>query len=300
MRPSAKSCVCIAIAAAGVCAGASAAGRTDSHAYRVSLSPFVAPPTRTIGLIVKARISGGPQLRLLLDSGADSIVLNRRAAAKSGCTGEVDLDLVGPNAATVVKKARDVTVEIGDLALRNVPLLVAGGPIAEGIDGALPLAIFKDFLIRLNIPAKALELLPYPPKERPSAESLEALASNRLLFVKGTVNRTREGYFLLDTGASYSAISRTMARDLKFAEGLARPIPLHGGAGDLQALLLGTGIRFRFGRKELDPGPVIAMDFSVPSKYHNLDVAGIIGYPAVSESVLLVNYRDGLVRIDPR
>ena len=134
----------------------------------------------------------------------------------------------------------------------------------------------------------------------PPAELLEAVASNRLLFVKGSVNQAREGYFLLDTGASYSAISRTVARELKFPEGFSRRIPLRGGTGDLDALLLGTGIRFCFGGKDLDPGPVVAIDFSATSRYHKLDVAGIIGYPAVSDSVLVVNYRDGLVRIDPR
>jgi len=288
------------LAAVIVCARASAAGATDARAWRLSLHSFVAPPARTIGLIAKARINGGPPLRLLLDSGADSIVLDRRAASRSGCSGEVDLDLVGPNAATVVKRANNARVELGALILHDVPLLIAGKTIAEGIDGALPLALFKDFLIRLDIPAKALELLPYPSAVNPPAELLEAVASNRLLFVKGSVNQSREGYFLLDTGASYSAISRTVARELKFPEGLFRRIPLRGGTGDLDALLLGTGIRFWFGRKELDPGPVIAMDFSVTSRYHKLDVAGIIGYPAVSDSVLVVNYRDGLVRIDPR
>src|ERR1043166_5043373 len=63
--------------------------------YRLKLYPFLAPPTRLVGMIVKAKINGGPPLRLLVDSGANLITLNPRAAAKSDCIGGTDLDLVG-------------------------------------------------------------------------------------------------------------------------------------------------------------------------------------------------------------
>ena len=72
----------------------------------------------------------------------------------------------GAPSATVVKKLYAGTIEIGDLTLRNLPLLIAGHGLAEGIDGVLPLSAFAGFLIRLDIPRKSLELLPYPPNRR--------------------------------------------------------------------------------------------------------------------------------------
>jgi hypothetical protein len=55
-----------------------------------------------------------------------------------------------------------------------------------------------------------------------------------------------------------------------------------------------------FGSRELAAGPVVAIDLSTASRYHNLEVSGLIGYPALRDSVLIVNYRDGLVRIDSK
>jgi len=63
-------------AAAAISFAASVVTSTSGGAspiYRLKLDPFVAPPVRMVGLIVKARINGGPPLRLLLDSGASMI-----------------------------------------------------------------------------------------------------------------------------------------------------------------------------------------------------------------------------------
>jgi hypothetical protein len=70
-----------------VCFGASgpaaAPGLAPPPGFRIALERFVAPPTGAVGLLVKARINGGPQLRLLLDSGSQYVVLSRKAAARS-------------------------------------------------------------------------------------------------------------------------------------------------------------------------------------------------------------------------
>jgi predicted aspartyl protease len=270
--------------------------------YRLKLGPFVAAPTRMVGLIVKVRINGGPPLRLLLDSGANTITLDSRAAAKSSCAGGVDLDLVGAGAqaATVVKQTRADRVEIGDFVLRDLPVLISDRIVAEGIQGVLPLSVFSAFLIRLDVPRKTLDLLPYPAASPNGSENLQALSSNSLLFVRGTVNEQREGYFLLDTGASYSAVSTTVARELTISQSLAERVPLQAGTTELDAPLVGSSVRLRFGSRELGAGRVVAIDLSLPARYHNFDIAGLLGFPALSGSVLLVNYRDGLVRIDSR
>jgi Aspartyl protease len=293
-------------AAAAMSFGASFVTRTSGGdtvpVYRLKLDPFVAAPTRMVGLIVRARVNGGPPLRLLLDSGANMITLDPRAAAKSSCAGGIDLDLVGAGAqaAAGVKQIRAATVEIGDLLLRDLPVLISGRVVGEGIQGVFPLSIFSTFLIRLDVPRKTLDLIQYPVASADGSEDLHALSSNSLLFVRGTVNERREGYFLLDTGASYSAVSKTVARELKLSEALAERVPLQAGTTELDAPLIGSGVRLRFGARELGAGPVVAIDLSVPSRYHDLDIAGLLGFPALSGSVLVVNYRDGLVQIDSR
>ncbi len=266
--------------------------------HRVSLGPYVLPPARTLGLIVKARVNGGPVLRLLLDSGTQYLVLDRKSAGKSACAGGGDLDLVGAGGpATLVKRLQARTVELGDLTLRDVPVLIANRQLPDGLQGVFPLSALAEFFIRLDIPGKSLDLQPYP-REQAEAQGMQpAVSSNQLLFLKGTVNETHEGYFLLDTGASYNAISRNMVRRLNISEALASLIPLQGGVAEMDAPLLTGQVRLRLPTNELARGPVVALDLSTASRYHNLEVSGLIGYPALSGSVLSVNYRDSLVVI---
>jgi hypothetical protein len=195
---------------------------------------------------------------------------------------------------------RAETLRVGSLTLHDVPVVIQDRKLADGIQGALPLSIFSEFLIRLDIPGKSLDLLPYP-ADQPNLEgALPTLENNRVLFIKGTVNDKAEGYFLLDTGAIYSAISHKVARELHIAELMVERIPLQGGTAEMDAPLLRGTVRLRLGSRELAADPVVAVDLSGPSRYHRIDIAGLIGYPALTDSVLTVNYRDHLIRIEPR
>jgi len=254
-----------------------------------------------MGLLLKVRIDGGPPLRLLLDSGAQSIVLDKRAAARSGHSGSLgfDLDLVGlgtpPRTAAKVVAGM---VEIGDLIFHDCPLIVTREKILDGIDGVLPLSLFAGFLIRLDIPGKTLELAPYPARGLTEESGmLPVRDSNDLLFVKAVLNETREGYVLLDTGASYSAVSEETARGLGSSRLSAVSVPLRGGAGATEGWALPSGVRFRLGLRVVDANRVVAVGLTETERYHQLKVVGILGYPALRESVLTVDYRDGLVGI---
>jgi hypothetical protein len=279
----------------GVCSAA------YSSEYRIQLEPFVVPPGRSVGLVARVRINGGQPIRLLLDSGAQCVVLSRSAARKSGCTGGSDLELVGAGAssATVVKHLRADALQIGAFTLRGVPLLIVERELADDIQGALPLSVFSGFLIRLDVGGNALYLSPYPAGPVDRTAAISTLSNNQLLFVKGTVNESHEGYFLLDTGASYSAISRNLARDLHFSDLLTRHVALQGGTTPMDAPLLNGSVRLRFG-SQIAAGPIVAVDLSTASRYHELEISGLIGYPALRDSMLTVSYRDGLIRIDPK
>jgi hypothetical protein len=291
----------LAVAAiVGACFAASgpitAPGIRVPPSFHFKLERFIVPPTGAVGLLVKARINGGPPLRLLLDSGSQYVVLDRRAAMRSGCTGGIDLDLVGAGALSPkTVKQQEATLEIGDLTLPSVTVLVADRTIADGIQGVLPLSIFSGFLIRLDIPGKQLALLPYP-FETDRTGSIPILLNNQLLFVKGNVNDTRDGYFLLDTGASYTAIARSLAGQLHISDALAQRVPLQGGVADINAPLLNGAVRLRLGSRGPVAGPVVAVDLSTASRYHNLEIAGLIGFPALRDSVLIVSYRDAFIR----
>jgi hypothetical protein len=292
--------------ALGVCLAASAPPAPGlpggAASYRIKLDRFVVPPNLAAGLLVKARINGGPLLSLLVDSGTQCVVLNRTAALRSHCAGGADLEMIGAGAAsaTLVKRQVADTLELGDLTLRDVPMIVADRKLADGIQGALPLSIFSEFLISLDFPAKQLDLLPYRDGVADNSTAVPVLSSNRLLFVKGRVNEARDGYFLLDTGAAFTAISQDLAGQLRIPEILAAHVPLRGGVAEISAPLLTDSIRLQFGSRQPVNGPVVAVDLSTASRYHGFEISGLIGYSALYDSVLTINYRDRFIRIRPK
>jgi len=270
--------------------------------YRIKLTSFASPPEPPSGLLVRARVNGGPLLRLLLDSGAQHVVLSRRSAAKSGCAGGTDLSLVSPGAAvpSAAKSVRAKTIQVGDFVARDVDVLVTDSKLAEGVDGVLPLALFESFVIRLDLPGKILDLDPYPEEAPHQTGDLRAIRNHDLLFVKCQVNGAREGYFLLDTGASYNAISPALARTLHSADLLSDDVSLRGGTVSVDARLTGAVTRLQIGTLELMPNPLVAVDLSLASRYHRMEISGLIGYPALRGLALVVNYRDGLIRVASR
>ena len=68
----------------------------------------------------------------------------------------------------------------------------------------------------------------------------------------------------------------------------------------MEAPLVPEILRFRVGTQELKTDPFVAVDLSKASRYYDLEVSGLVGYPALRNSVLTVNYREQLVLIEPK
>jgi predicted aspartyl protease len=113
--------------------------------------------------------------------------------------------------------------------------------------------------------------------------------------VKCQLNCGREGYFLLDTGASYNAISHKLARKLNCSGLLGSDVSLQGGTVPVDGYLTGAVTRLRIGSLKLAPDPLVDVDLSLASRYHQLEISGLIGYPALRGLALVVNYRDGRI-----
>ena len=216
---------------------------------------------------------------------------------RSGLHGHGTLDLVGAGGsvpkAALTAKAR--SIEAGGVLLRDLDVAIVDGRVLDGVDGVLPLVVFADYLIRLDASAKSLELSPYPSD---SASGDPVLFRDGLLFVKGLLNDKHEGYFLLDTGATYNAISTRLARRMNSSTALENPVSAQSGNGRIDATPVTEVRRLTVGSRELETGSVVAVDLSLSSRYHNFEVSGLLGYPALRSTVLTVNYRDKWVRID--
>lgn len=269
------------------------------RAYALDLSSFVPVPDHVAGVLLKARINGGPALRLLLDSGAERIAINRKVAAKSALRPVSDFLLVGAGDSPTRAAETGVAerVEIGPVSFANCPVDVVRGRVAEGIDGVIPVSLFGGFLVRLDLPAGILALTPYPDGAQAQSVGLFPTVSNRnLLLTKAVLDGAREGYVLLDTGAAYTGISPQTARALGSL--LVEPLHMQGATGWVVGEIIEQGIRFRIAGQELRADHPVALDLATVSRFNGIEMIGVLGYPELRRTVLTVNYRDALVGIE--
>jgi aspartyl protease len=265
--------------------------------YRLPLNTLVSPSSGAIGLILKTRVESGPPLRLLLDSGAEHLVLSREAARKSRLKSGAELDLVGAGASTRAARMATASVEVDTLALHDCPIVIVDGRLAEGIDGVIPLSLFADFLIRLDVPRKVLELAPYPSERQDSDPAfVRATKQRHLLFLQSRVHKAQDGFMLLDTGSAYNMIDNVAAGALPRTQSLS--VTAAGGSTD--ARVLPGRLAVQSAGRELVFDRAVAMDLAEISRRNGIEVSGIIGYPALADAVVTVNYRESLVSIQPR
>jgi len=269
------------------------------RAYSLRLTSFVPGPNQVSGVLLEARINGGQPLHLLLDSGAAHLILDARASARSGISAVSESHLVGvgESPASSARSGVAGAVDVGPFQFRDCRVDMSPRKLAGGIDGVIPLRLFGGFLIRLDLPGKALDLMPYADHAAAqTAGSARMILNGDVLFVRGALDDALEGEILLDTGASYSAISRRTAQVLRMP--LVSEVGLRGANGAVHGDLIGAGIRFHVAGRSLTAERVVALDLADFSAFNGVETVGVLGYPALCNSILTVDYREGLLRID--
>jgi hypothetical protein len=58
-------------------------------------------------------------------------------------------------------------------------------------------------------------------------------------------------------------------------------------------------VRFQIAGQELIPNEVVALDLSNLSRHYGVEVMGVLGFPALSNYILTIDYRNGRVKIEP-
>jgi len=285
---------------------ASAAGSTpapDARAdlvspyqpYDLKLRPFNPAPSRAAGVLLHARINGGRPLRLVLDSGAEFIVIGAKAARSIGISARSEMELVGLGSRPA-RVGWAETVEIGPVRFRNCRVALVEGNVIDGADGVIPLSLFSDFLLRLNLPEKTLGLIPYPREQDPAGPSSPGVTQRDLLLVAAVLNGKQSGHVVLDTAAFCSAISHEVAGSPRGH--LAPEIRIEAGTGAATGQLVSSAVHFQIAGQELIPNEVVALDLSNLSRHCGMQVVGVLGFPALRPYVLTINYRNALVKIE--
>jgi hypothetical protein len=284
--------------------------------YRLKLIPWAPVAGPATGVLLKVGVNGGKPLLLALDTGASGIYVSRKAAERLHLEDLVDAAVTGLGEARQDSRlALAETVQVGDLGFRNCLVYVTRQPLTDGADGVIGASFFERFLLRLDARRQTLDLFPYPDappeavrgenawkeRDRTAPETngdLPFYRVEQLVIVPTLVNGRRPGYFVLDTGAAHTAVDRSIAAAERPTDS-PRILALASPGGEVRGAASVGPLSFEFGGREFTEPEVATFDFGPASNSYGVRISGLLGYPLLRRSVLRINYRDGLLGVEP-
>jgi predicted aspartyl protease len=262
------------------------------------------------GMYVFGSFNQGKPLELQLDTGASGILISSRAAQAAGIVAVSTSTIFGIGDAGGQKSQTGSAAQfsVGDVTWANAPVEFGDRKLPNSSDGLIGTDVFSAFLIRMSIPAESMDLSPLPPYEdgindprqhdRVVPEGLpSALLARRVghqLLVPVLVNGKSVSYFLVDTGASMNLISAEYAR-LFTSVGITEMARLKGLSGEIGKLYSALSIRMQFGYFVQEDHGMLALKLNDLDQASGVQVNGILGWPTLSQLVITLNYRDGIV-----
>lgn len=276
--------------------------------YHLSMPVAYSTDWRAHGWILRVSINGNPPLRLLLDTGARSLLVSTRTAQTLNLEllAESHIGGFGDDARRKAETrfARSLVVD-QQLELSNVMVEVADQRFVEGVDGLISTDLFRHFLLTCHGKKKQLELEPFAGHsgvegsgDRPwAALDPPPLATGfvpfrRLGHLIVMEDRTRAGaHYVLDTGAGYSIVHETLPS-------LNAPtVTLVGASGSTALTRKEHPLRWNLSGQPQWTREVLTMDLEPMSEDFGVRIAGLLGFPALRTFALTLDPRNGSVRI---
>jgi predicted aspartyl protease len=256
--------------------------------YRIRLSNL-----RRGGLLLSARINGGSDLRLILDTGATGVAINASEGRNAGLEYLAASALTGFGSAspTPARVALAASFETGDFKVTNLLVQVSDTELTADADGMIGLDVFEDFLIELNPHERRLDLTPLNEASATCTNCARAYRVGHLLLVHGEVNGHGNGYFIVDTGSPCTMISQElMPRS-------GRAATMIGTQGEQAVIVPLAPLTLRLGTQHLWGFEYATLDTMAISQSNGTAIAGAIGYSLLRDLSLTVNYRAGWVKL---
>ena len=283
------------------------------HAYQMKMVELMDGPRHLRGYGLRVSFNGGHPVTLLLDTGAGGIAISPRAAEKFGLqqmgTEAGEARGIGDREARSSYRYVASSVKVGDLEWEDYPLSVFDTAKSPDFDGLIGVNAFSRFLVTLDFPNRAMELMPFAKENLPKDDSEAVDASalppdlfrvyrwGHMLLVPSFVNTDPEArLFLIDSGSSANLIDGEVARLTTKTYGDSRTVVkgLQGSVKDVAR----ADVELRFaGFRQRNPD-LIAMDMTKTGDGLGLGVAGILGMPVLINLKVTIDYRDGGVRFE--
>ena len=121
----------------------------------------------------------------------------------------------------------------------------------------------------------------------------QAFSFGHFLLLPTDVGKKASGLFVIDSGANANTISPELARSMP--EMRALNVPVAGASGLVNSAFIADDATLRFARVRKTGERISTVDLAAVSKDLGVEISGQIGFSAMEEMKLVINYRDGLV-----
>ena len=302
---------------------------TKPASIETNLTPIMYDPTHLEGYGLTVKINGQSS-RLLLDTGASGLLINRKMAERAGIKqlASTKIGGLGDKGDSEGHLGYADSIKIGGLEFQNCLVDIWEKRSVIGDDGLVGADFFSHYLVTLDFPHEKLSLqeLPKRPEE---TEKTAGLTTNKdeddedpaappephdryvapemksyttvwrfghFLLIPTTVGDVASKLFLIDTGSSRSSLSPEAAKEVrKIQESNA---VIRGLSGSVKQVYETKDIALEFGRLRKENPDIKVFDLSKTSKYPGVEVSGILGITALGFTSMRIDYRDGLVDFD--
>ena len=241
-------------------------------------------------VVVRAKVNDALAQDFVVDTGSENTVITRPTALRLGVLPVTYTISAGVGSVGIrgLQLGRADSLEVGNLKLRNVPVLIKNPPLRDmpvrETESLSPLALGYSMVIDYKM--KEITFGKHLPQE--AADFELPLRLYRLATVQGTLEGGHKGNFVIDTGGEVISISQAMASSLGKPPQRKIALKVWGMSGwDPDAFLM-PGVNLAFDAIQYKDFPVVVLNLDAPSALLGYQLGGIVGHKFLS------NYRVGI------
>ncbi len=257
-------------------------------------------------LLVKGKIDGKKNVRLLVDTGAAGLSLEN-GNWQPKLTSNLLMIGLGKEQKTEGTRAVFDQFEAGKFGLKN-PVVALSSMKAADMDGIAGAVLFSDYLVLLPMQSGKKMMLFLPSDEDPlpllqkhglhfsSENTLPFRDINKMIILKGRVRKSGETLdILVDTGAHRSILAKTTAlKETHVNYPLSRMAnqkpQLYGLGGQLEDLLVSDNVDVQIGSIKKNFDRMLALNLAEISEALELELDLILGQDFLEGYTLLIDY----------
>jgi len=251
-------------------------------------------------VVVRAKVNDASAQDFVVDTGSENTVITRTTAQKLGIT-PVTYTLsagVGRVGLRGLQLARIDSLELGQLKMRNVPVLIKNPPLRDipvkETESLSPVALGYSMVI--DYKAHKLTFGKHLPVE--PADFQLPLRLYRLATVRGVVEGNHQANFVVDTGGEVISISQATASALqKPMTGRRIALKVYGTSGWDEDAFLMPGVDLSFDAIQYKNFPVVVLNLDAPSALLGFQLGGIVGHKFLSKYRVGIDLEHSVLRL---